>query len=176
MDRLLLSALLYSRSHPVSVSSLPFRAQLTSDPPFMQCLSLRGCVILIGFPCLDLFFVLSTPLLFSPLLLLCQDLGECERQEKGVMHGCPFGSSCMPPRPSLCCCLPVALPWCSWIPMRCGEKPMGEEGRCEVSRFAFFKKMVLHVFHLKTPLLCHKQSQPVVQRVWSSAEVLLHQQ
>lgn len=60
--------------------------------------------------------------------------------------------------------------------MRCGEKPMGEEGRCEVSRFAFFKKMVLHVFHLKTPLLCHKQSQPVVQRVWSSAEVLLHQQ
>lgn len=85
-------------------------------------------------------FVLSTPLLFSPLLLLCQDLGECERQEKGIMHGCLFGSSRTPPCPSLCCCLPVALPWCSWVPVRRGEKPPGEEGRCEVSHFAFILK------------------------------------
>lgn len=36
----LFSVPLYSCSHPVSVSSLPLRAQLTSDPPFVQCLSL----------------------------------------------------------------------------------------------------------------------------------------
>lgn len=81
-------------------------------------------------------FVLSTPLLFSPLLLLCQDLGECERQGTGIVHGCLFGSSCTPPCPSLCCCLPVALPWCSWVPMRRGEKPT-EEGRYEVSCSVF---------------------------------------
>lgn len=40
----------------------------------------------------------------------------------------------------------------------------------------FFWEVVLHVFHLKTPLMCHRQSQSVMQRVWSSAEVLLHQQ
>lgn len=55
MDGLLLSALLYSHSHPVLVSSLPFRAQLTSDPPFVRCLGLRGCIIVTGFLCLGLF-------------------------------------------------------------------------------------------------------------------------
>lgn len=151
MDRLLFSALLYSCSHPVSVSSLPFRTQLTSDPPFVQCLSLGGCIILIGFPWVDLFFVLSTPLLFSPLLLLCQDCGECERQEKGILHGCPFSSSHIAPCPSLCCCLPVALPWCSWVPMRCDKKPMGEVGRYEVSHLLFLRKWFSMSF-IRNPL------------------------
>lgn len=116
----------------------------------------------IGFPCLDLFFVLSTPLLFSLLLLLCQDLGECERQEKGVMHGCPLQLLLYSPL-SFPLLPPVALLWCSWVPMKCGEKSIGDERRCEVTWLAFFFKWffmssIENPFNVsQTIIVCHAE-------------------